>query len=206
MEYLSKTDFLLAGFIFLLNRITVNPINGITKYSMKYLSGVAILFFATQAEASWSAFAHVTPYTQEKYKLDVSITPVEDVENKFLIRFKAVEYDFKLAWLIVSADALSEKGQVLRDYIWSASKTEKEILIKSKLMPTGIGGFIPQNMKNKHFYEVELDAEIIKRAYIYIDFPSVVMDGGLYYSVDLGSYLTKFQKINKSLLEKNDAE
>ena len=33
---------------------------------------------------------------------------------------------------------------------------------------------------------------MIKRSYIYIDFPGVVFDGGYYYSVDLGKYFNDF--------------
>lgn len=156
---------------------------------MKYLLTLVFLFLTLQAQAVWSEFAHVTPDTQEKYKLDVSITPIVGSENRFLIRLEAVGYDHKLAWLIVSSETLSVKDQELRDYIWSAAKPEKEILIKTKLMPTGVGGFPSSDQGEKRFYEVELDSQFISRAYIYIDFPSQVFDGGYYYSVDLGSFL-----------------
>jgi len=164
---------------------------------MKHVLGLFILFFTAQAHASWSAFAYITPETQEKYKLEVSISPIDGVRKKFLIRFNAVGYDSKLAWLIVTEEPLSEKGQELRDYIWSGVKTESEILIKSKMMPTGIGGFSSKDKKKERFYEIELDSELIKRAYIYIDFPSMVFDGGYYYSVDLGAFLENRQGVNK---------
>ena len=39
-----------------------------------------------------------------------------------------------------------------------------------------------------HDFEVTIHKDFIKTAYIYIDYPTVVMDGGYYYSIDLGSY------------------
>jgi hypothetical protein len=154
---------------------------------------------ANQTHAGWSAFAHVTPDSEKKFNIEVSLIPMGGQKDNFLVRVKAVGYDHKLAWLIITSDKLSEKGQQLRSYIWESAKPEKDIILKKKLMPTGVGGF-RTNSNDPKYYEVELDSDLIKHSYIYIDFPSMVFDGGYYYSIDLGEYLKHNQtSANKTL-------
>ncbi len=160
---------------------------------------LVILMLTSQAQADWSGFAHVTPSSEAELKLKVSMTPVENQPGKYSVKLEAVGYNHKLAWLIIAKNALSPDGQQLRDYIWSGAKTEQDILVKVKLMPTGIGGFA-QKEETEKFYVIELSSNLIERSYIYIDFPSPVFDGGYYYSIDIGAYYRKMaSSANKPL-------
>lgn len=136
----------------------------------------------TQAEAVWSAFAHVTPDAEAQYGIDVLVQPAGAQEEMFRVRVDAIEYEHKHAWLVVAGERLSSSGQELRNEIWGLTPSvDKVVLVKAELQPFGEAGEL--------YYEIELSADIIQRAYIYIDFPSLTADGGYYYSIDLPAYL-----------------
>ncbi len=98
--------------------------------------------FVNQANAAWSAFAHITPETESNYKIKISMTQLTDSPNKLSIKFNAVGFDDKLAWLIVAPETLSKKEQMLRSYIWKESGIKRDILIKTKILPSGFGSFV----------------------------------------------------------------
>lgn len=160
---------------------------------MKTPIALTLVLVVVQAHAAWSAFAHVTPETEKKYQLAVDITPIQNEKDGFRIKFPAVGYDHKQAWLIVTSDKLTEKEQELRNYIWESIKPPKRILVKAKLSPRETAALSSRRDEPRH-YEVELSAEMIERAYIYIDFPSMVLDGGYYYSIDLPAYLARYKE------------
>lgn len=158
---------------------------------MKHLITLIAILAAVQARAAWSAFAHVTPETEERYGLVVYVTQIE--KDSFRIRLPAVGYDHKRAWLIIASDRLTEREQALRSYIWQSTKPPRPILVKAKLSPRQSSASSPKQGEPR-YYEVELSSEMIKRAYIYIDFPSVVLDGGYFYSIDLPAYLARHKE------------
>ena len=92
------------------------------------------------------------------------------------IKFDAIEYPDKHAWLILSSRKLSKNEQNLRYYIWEGTGAPANMVLKSKINPA------------TNDYEVKLTNQIIHSAYIYIDFPRPVNDGGYYYSIDLWRY------------------
>lgn len=154
------------------------------------LLALMILLLTSQAQADWSSFVYVTPNTEAEVELKVSMNPIKNKPGKYSIKLKAIGYNHKYAWLIITKNPLSYDEQQLREYIWSGTKSEQDILVKAKLMPTCIGG-LTKKVEVEKFYVIELDSDLIKRSYIYIDFPSRVLDGGYYYSIDLGKYYRK---------------
>ena len=160
---------------------------------MKYILIFILLFTIGPAQASWSDFAHVTPETQQKYKLDVEISPVAGRKNIYRIKFNAVGSRHKQAWLIVAAATLSREEQKLRDLIWQSIPPKKEIFVKVLLKSMKANWKSSKDDMSQH-YQVELSAELAKRSYIYIDFPFMVADGGYYYSIDLGTFLAEYEK------------
>ena len=96
----------------------------------------------------------------------------------------------KQAWLIVSKEPLSKKEQDQRELVWSERFDSKGLEFVVPLRPTGIKMFPrANNPKTKQYYEAVIPERFVSRSYIYIDFPSLVMDGGYYYSIDLGTYV-----------------
>ena len=151
---------------------------------MKYIVLLTLFLTTGEVQASWSRFAHVTPETQKEYKLDIEFSPIANRENIYRVRFNAISSKHKQAWLIIAADPLTKEEQKLRNYIWKTISPEKHILVKALLK-------LVKNNNSPPYYEVELNSEILKRSYIYIDFPFRVADGGYYYSIDLSSFLEK---------------
>ena len=94
----------------------------------------------SQLNADWSSFAHITPDTEADFKLKISLSPVKNHVGKYSIKLKAVEYNSKLAWLVITKKPLSLSGQKLREHIWSNTKPEQKIVAKAQLLPTGIKG------------------------------------------------------------------
>ena len=168
-------------------------------FAMAIIPFILFLSLTNRSYSSWSDFAHVTPATEKEYNLHVQLVPLDTRESKFKVKFKAVGYDEKLAWLIITTDALSVKGQQLRYHFWGSAKPEKAIRLKTLIMPVGVGGLSVEN-DDPAFYEIELEASLMENAYIYIDFPLPVKDGGYFYSIDLGAYLKHYRsKANDSL-------
>ena len=160
---------------------------------MKYIIALFLLLAADPVRASWSDFAHVTPETQDKYKIDVNFSPVANRENIYRVNFNAVGSKHKQAWLIIAAAPLSREEQKLRGYIWRSRPPKTEIFLKTLIKPVESKPTSSEEKPSPN-YEVELSSEMIKRSYIYIDFPFMVADGGYYYSIDLGTYLAEYEK------------
>lgn len=163
---------------------------------MKTLITLTLMALVVQAHAAWSAFAHVTPETEKKYELAVYLTPIQSEKDSFRIKVTAVGYDHKQAWLIIASEKLTGEEQELRAYIWESIRPQKRILVKAKLSPRGTSESSSRRDESR-YYEVELSSEMLERAYIYIDFPSMVLDGGYYYSIDLPTYLARY-KVQRS--------
>lgn len=141
--------------------------------------------------ASWSRFAYVTPKTEKDYELSVYITPTNQFKTTYLIRLPAVSYPSKQAWLIVTPTSISPTEQNQRERFWSKELNTENVEAIIPLRPKGIPIFQKTDNSNKEkFYEVVIPADQIDRTYIYIDFPTPVYDGGYYYSIDIGTYIT----------------
>ncbi len=138
--------------------------------------------------AVWSSFAHVTPDTEKEYELSIAFTSVKNKKNTYCVKLNAIDYDQKHAWLITATKELSPKEQNFRNFIWNTATNRKEKLTKNELYPKG--------KKDNLYYEIEISSNKICSSFIYIDFPSITFDGGYYYSIDLKSYLLKFEENN----------
>lgn len=150
---------------------------------MNKLITLILLLLTNQGYASWSSFAHVTPATEEKYGLTITLTPVTGVKNTFNVKLNAVDSDHKHAWLIITAKNLSVEEQEFRGNIWQGTPLAKQVLVKTELRAKGKGA--------ESYYEAELSLDNLRTGYIYIDFPSMVLDGGYYYSIDLSTYIPR---------------
>ena len=161
---------------------------------MKYVA-ILLMFVCANTYAAWGGFALVTPETAMKYGLDLEIQPILNGGN-YKVKFNALGYSHKNAWLIITSSAMSEKEQQLRGYIWGETEVPRKLIMQTKLNPTD---FSEKSGKENgtRYYEVIISKELIKNAYVYIDFPGMVFDGGYYYSIDLGAfYLNQIKASN----------
>ena len=157
---------------------------------MKKVIPLLLLLFARQAIASWSAFAVVTPESQSRYEVDIE-SEVSD-SGTCTIKLDAIQYPYEHAWLIITARKLSKQEQELRYFIWEHANPPPGLILKTKISPAiGQTKFMDDGNINDAYYEVIITNQTDHNAYIYIDYPRPVDDGGYYYSIDLGAYCVR---------------
>ena len=145
--------------------------------------------------ANWSRYAHVTPKSENAYDLNVYVSPTNEENTTYLIRLPAISFPSKQAWLIVTPKPISPKEQNQRTRFWGDDLNTKNIESIIPLRPNGIPIFSQADEPDiEKYYEVIIPAHEADRAYIYIDFPTPVSDGGYFYSIDIGSYVKEIKK------------
>lgn len=159
---------------------------------------ILMVFFLTLANssfASWSRYAYVTPETEAEYELNVQIERADSKNKTYLIRLDAIAFPSKQAWLIVTPKPLSASEQNQRSRFWGDKLNTENVESIVPLRLTGIPIFPQSNdIKSDLFYEIVISESQMHRTYIYIDFPTPVADGGYFYSIDLGSYVSVDEK------------
>jgi|GEM_PF-3260988 len=156
----------------------------------KYLLAIVVLVFSSLAQASWSRYAYVSPETEKEYELKISVLPADKSNKTFIVKFSAVSFPFKQAWVITTPKPISPKEQNQRNRFWAEELNVSGVESIIPLRPKGISMFnSPGDSESEKVYELVVSASQVQRTYIYIDFPSSVDDGGYFYSIDLGSYV-----------------
>ncbi len=154
---------------------------------MKHIFFLLLFLCPFLLNASWSGFAVITPESEQKYNVHIKISKVDNQPNALKISIPVFNPQ-KHSWLIICKNKLTQKQLDFRNYIWFSNVDSRSIVLKARLrmkenLLYGSGGLA----KDK-FIEIILDKDIMDRSYIYIDFPSVVKDGGYYYTIDLSKY------------------
>lgn len=154
-----------------------------------------MLIFANTAYASFSQFIRITPETEKKHNIQVQIKPISNQKNKYRITIP-FSSDSQQAWLIICKKPVVPEKQEFRNYIWSfcTDDDENRDIIVSACLRENKNNLIPPDSGTSNNIEIILDEESIRKAYIYIDFPMLVLDGGYYYTIDLSSYLDQKNK------------
>ncbi len=152
----------------------------------KLFSIVVLLILSNQVHAIWSSFALVTKDTQSEYGIDIK-SSFSKKSGLCTLKFGAVGYPGKHAWLIRTSAKLSTKEQELRTYILGGADAPKSLQLKTKISALGADATRKEKSAN-FYYEVTVNIGSGNSTYIYIDFPRMVFDGGYYYSIDVDSY------------------
>jgi len=135
----------------------------------------------------FSAFAVITPENQSKHKIYVEA--LKSDSGTCNIRMNAIGYPYLHAWLIITSKELSKEEQEFRKVIWSEVYPPESLIIKSKLNPENDRSSLLKKEELKDaFYEISISNKLGHSAYIYIDYPHLVFDGGYYYSIDLKKF------------------
>ena len=187
---------------------------------MKKIIALALFLLTNQAFAQWSALAIITPDSQSRHKgLLVESTALQTANREnCTIKFKAdaVGYPLKQAWLAFASRPLTADEQKLREYIWAkpnqpSSTNQREIAISAlkgpfvSITPIEVSHptqldqvaqqitSVPLTTANDDhaYYELTISRTSAKAAYIYVDFPSLIADGGYYYSIDVGAFCAR---------------
>ena len=135
--------------------------------------------FASTSFARFSEFVRLTPDVDSNHNLSVTVSPVSN--QNVQVKFKWSDQS-KKCWLIVFKDDQSVPDNLdFREIIWNRQTT----------LPSSVTQLIPLPNNDSEFIEVTLKQSLISHAFICVDFPSMVLDGGYYYTVDLRSFLYK---------------
>lgn len=139
------------------------------------------------AFAASSAFVVITPENEAEHPFSIEVNAVADHEQRSRVRIIGPVNGSQHTWLIICKKYLSPSRQNFRGFFWYRDR-HKEIERATRLYPDQIR--LPESGdKTYEHVEVELSHEHMRRAYIYIDYPFEVRDGGYYYSIDLAYYL-----------------
>ena len=149
------------------------------------LIGVVLEFFAAGAHGHGSMFVRVTGENQRQYGLRVRILPVLGQDDKYTIMLTTAPNprEYLRTCLIVCRDKVRPEEQDFRSYLWKEDRGREDILLMAPLLPRDFG----RGVFSGHV-EFVLDAFLLTKAYIYIDFPGPISDGGEYYCIDLATY------------------
>lgn len=154
---------------------------------LRYLILILSVSLVDIAFAAFSAFAVITPENEAEYPFLIQVKALAGDEERSRIRIVGTIGESRHAWLIVCKNYVNSSGQNFRKYFWYGEQ-DKNIERISRLNPGQTT--LPESGKQMYEYvEVELPNEQMRRAYIYIDYPVEVRDGGYYYSIDLAYYL-----------------
>jgi hypothetical protein len=164
------------------------------------IAPILLLVFANQALARWSSFVVVTPMSQSKEQ-EIVIPGKKSWEQLHVeakvshqggmctVKLRPVGYPSKQAWLVITSKQLSKKEQDLRSTIWGQSIQDPNIILKTKLSPYTV--WVVNDDFTDAYYELAISKTESQYAYIYIDFPVPVEDGGFYYSIDVGAFCAR---------------
>ena len=154
---------------------------------LKKLILIFSLSLVNAAFAASSAFFVITPENEVEHPFLIQVKVVADNEERSRIRIVGAIDGYRHAWLIVCKKYLNSSRQNFRGFFWYSSR-HREIERVTRLHPGQTT--LPESGEQMYEYvEVELSHEQMRRAYIYIDYPFEIMDGGDYYSIDLAYYL-----------------
>lgn len=137
----------------------------------------AIVLFATKANAVFSAFAYVTPETQEQYGFEVCLDRGSLDTESVNVSVRS-ERPMKGGWLITTFRYVEPEGQEFRRFIWDETAEDSPIESIAELRYDEESG-TPI---------VSVPRDTLLRSYLYFDFPQPVFDGGYYFSIDLSTF------------------
>lgn len=145
------------------------------------------LSLANAVFAASSAFVVITPENEGEHPFSIQVKIVPDQEERSRVQIVGAINGSRHAWLIVCKKTLNSNQQNFRAFFWYGGRHE-EIERAIRLYPGKTT--LPESGDQMYEYvEVELSHEQMRRAYVYIDYPLEINDGGYYYSIDLAYYL-----------------
>ncbi len=140
--------------------------------------------FTSMAFASFSAFVVISPETESAHE-----RPTIKQENGLVIVRVPFFEDGQKYWLIVADKKLPKERLNFRTFIWGGEGKRKDVVLIALLAPKETSQERNESTVTRREVVVALSPEFAQRSYIYHDFSAPVMDGGVYYTVDISSYL-----------------
>jgi hypothetical protein len=153
----------------------------------KNLILIVLLTIAGGAMAASSRFVVITPKNEVEHPFMIKVRGVAGQGGWSRVRVVGDVGAHQRAWLVVCKYSVGAGSQNFRGVFWFDAQDEN-IERYIQLFPEQTA--LPESGDRLYPYvEAELPDEQMRRAYIYIDYPHPVDDGGDYYSIDLAYYL-----------------
>ncbi len=140
------------------------------------------------AFAAFSAFVVITPQNEAEHPFRVQVEPLDEQRAASRVRVVGPVDGSQKVWLIVCKRPLAVYRQNFRSFIWDGEPQGGDILRATRLKRAASRS-VEAGGQEYPYVEVDLPHAVMRRAYVYIDYPQAVKDGGRYYSIDLGFYL-----------------
>ena len=137
--------------------------------------------------AVFSKFVVIAPKNQQEHGINVEMARVEGNKNLFEVTISKPSSN-RHTYLIICKNKLKNSQLNFRSYLWFSEYKEENILLKANLGTEENMHAVGRSIKEKSIV-VMIDEDLINRSYIYIDYPSLVKDGGYFYTIDLSEYL-----------------
>ena len=146
------------------------------------------MFYVVSSHAAFSRFVAITPDNEKEYPFLIQVQPVKDIKSQSRIKVSGSFVRDKHVWLIVCEKPLQSKQLYFRDYIWYGVDKGTQVVRLKKLQ---VHKLVTEKAEKQTlpYVEIVLNHEEMRRAYLYIDFPTPVKDGGYYYAIDLAFYM-----------------
>ena len=194
------------------------------KYGAAYktcltLSFIPFLIAAKAASAQWAGLLQITPGNSASSPIDVKYTISPNTKNCNLT-VDTTNTGGMYAWLVRADRSLSPREQELRNYLWEipmelvpaepkwveypAQAPIRSIIQqvpKSRYRKMADAATLEKEHSEPHeefhtVYGIVLPKIATMNAYLYIDHPSAILDGGWFYSVDLAAFCAKRDDIH----------
>lgn len=151
-------------------------------------------FFLLYTHQVWGIFSQhvrVTPENYGKHKLKVQFITENDESVRVTVEGKILAGLSN--FLITMPNRISEDRQNFRYLIW---KNGDENALQAQSIKTLKAN--PTQADAKVFSVVfHIKQEELNQAYLYLDYPTPILDGGFYYTVDLPLFATDVQVTGK---------
>jgi hypothetical protein len=148
---------------------------------------LSLLMQIKVAMAIFSELVVITPQNETEHPFDIQVVAIENRPGDHRIRVAGPVDDDQKTWLIRCQRSLLPEKQNFRQAIWQGGTGNRDVVQIMRLTPQYPAD--KAGMEKQVYVEVVLSDDVMKRSYLYVDFPQNVDDGGYHYSIDLAYYL-----------------
>ncbi len=137
---------------------------------------IFIMLLSCSGWAIFSQFVRVTPKVKSDHLLKVR---VEEQGDNYLITLSEIKKSN--GWQIELDKSVTPDHQNFRELIWSDHYPYAKVVKKSEILTSEKG--------STKVLKIKVSKTKVKSTYLYFDYPTMIMDGGFYFTVDLSSFV-----------------
>jgi hypothetical protein len=160
---------------------------------------LTLMLVALPAFARFSQFVCISPDNADpQNRIQPVITFSSSTQDHVTIQVPIIEGS-RQYWLIVCKEPLIAEKQNFRKMVQQTAEKREDVVLVAPLtadrgVPTEAG-----ITTNGTSITIQMSLELAGRAYIYVDYPHIVMDGGYFWAIDIPRFVKRLQtKPNKA--------